>query len=110
MASIDNLKTFDPFADTGDEALPTALHDVHIRCQQRNGRKTITTVEGIPSEYDLKRILKTLKKDFGCNGHINKDTDHGEILQFQGDQRQKIQEFLIEALQIKKEQIKIHGF
>merc|ERR1711977_319176 len=25
---------------------------VHIRIQQRNGRKTLTTVQGIPDEYD----------------------------------------------------------
>jgi translation initiation factor 1 len=35
---------------------------VHIRIQQRTGRKTITTVQGIPHEYDLQRIVRYLKK------------------------------------------------
>lgn len=110
MASLDNLTNkFDPFADTGDNE-PQVSNYIHIRCQQRNGRKTITTVEGIPTQYDLKRILKTLKKDFGCNGHINKDTELGEILQFQGDQRTKVMDFLTNALQIAKKDIKVHGF
>lgn len=35
---------------------------VHIRIQQRNGRKTLTTVQGISQDYDLKRIAKECKK------------------------------------------------
>ncbi|CAI5441996.1 unnamed protein product [Caenorhabditis angaria] len=34
----------------------------HIRIQQRTGRKTITTVQGVGTEYDLKRIVQYLKK------------------------------------------------
>uniref|UniRef100_A0A915LGE6 SUI1 domain-containing protein n=1 Tax=Meloidogyne javanica TaxID=6303 RepID=A0A915LGE6_MELJA len=34
----------------------------HIRIQQRTGRKTITTVQGIATEYDLKKIVRYLKK------------------------------------------------
>ncbi|GMM49465.1 translation initiation factor eIF1 [Starmerella bacillaris] len=109
MASLDNLSSFDPFAESGDSKTQIA-NQIHIRCQQRNGRKTITTVQGIPSEYDLKRILKTLKKEFGCNGHINKDEELGDVLQFQGDQRQKVLDFLTTALEIPKTDIKMHGF
>ena len=35
---------------------------VHIRIQQRNGRKSITTVAGLSPELDLKKILRALKK------------------------------------------------
>ena len=28
---------------------------IHIRIQQRNGRKTLTTVQGIHTKFDLKR-------------------------------------------------------
>ncbi|TOF73226.1 hypothetical protein CGJ15_27390, partial [Vibrio parahaemolyticus] len=45
--SIQNLNTFDPFADAArgtDEGVQDGL--VHIRIQQRNGRKTLTTVQG----------------------------------------------------------------
>lgn len=35
---------------------------MHIRIQQRNGRKTLTTVQGLSSEYDLKKIVRACKK------------------------------------------------
>ena len=35
---------------------------VHIRIQQRNGRKTLTTVQGISQQYDLKKIARVCKK------------------------------------------------
>ncbi|KAK9458982.1 translation initiation factor SUI1 [Lipomyces oligophaga] len=107
--SIENLKTFDPFADTGDDD-NKPYNYIHIRIQQRNGRKTLTTVQGLPEEYDLKRILKALKKDFACNGTIVKDDELGEVIQLQGDQRVKVMEFLSTQLKILKQNIKIHGF
>lgn len=30
--------------------------------QQRNGRKSLTTVQGLPEAFDYKKILKALKK------------------------------------------------
>jgi len=48
---------------------PLLIHPqnyIHIRIQQRNGRKTLTTVQGVPAEYDLKRILKALKKVYSA--------------------------------------------
>lgn len=35
---------------------------VHIRVQQRNGKKSLTTVQGLPQEFDYKKILKAIKK------------------------------------------------
>lgn len=32
---------------------------------ERNGRKTLTTVQGLPKKFDQKKILKVLKKKFG---------------------------------------------
>jgi translation initiation factor 1 (eIF-1/SUI1) len=32
---------------------------------ERNGRKTLTTVQGIPPKFDHKKILKVIKKEFG---------------------------------------------
>lgn len=40
----------------------TSLLLKDIRIQQRNGRKTLTTVQGLPSEYDQKKLLKAFKK------------------------------------------------
>lgn len=53
----------DPFADASkgsDDNVQDGL--VHIRIQQRNGRKTLTTVQGLSAEYDLKKIVRACKK------------------------------------------------
>jgi translation initiation factor 1 len=81
-----------------------------IRIQQRNGRKTLTTVQGIPKEMDPFRILKALKKVFACNGTVVEDEVLGSVLQLQGDHRVKIQNFLIEENIATKDGVKIHGF
>lgn len=81
-----------------------------IRIQQRSGRKTLTTVQGLPKELDPKRVLKVFKKDFACNGTIVQDEDLGEVIQLQGDHRTKVSQLLVEEQICKKEDIQIHGF
>lgn len=51
MYSIQNLHSFNPLADAskGDNLLPAGTE---IRIQQRNGRKTLTTVQGMADDYD----------------------------------------------------------
>ncbi|GAA5942260.1 translation initiation factor eIF1 [Sporobolomyces koalae] len=110
-------KPYDAFADEGAEEDDVQVevkkskqaNHIHIRIQQRNGRKTITTLQGVPSEYDPKKLLKAFKKEFACNGSIVDDEEMGKVIQLQGDQRQKILEILIEE-GIEKETIKMHGF
>ena len=51
----------DPFADDNEGGGSSEGH-IHIRIQQRNGRKTLTTVQGIRPDYDLKKIVKACKK------------------------------------------------
>ncbi|KAJ5114674.1 hypothetical protein NUU61_000433 [Penicillium alfredii] len=94
--SIENLKTFDPFAEADEDTGETkqSQNYIHIRIQQRNGRKTLTTVQGLPKKFDQKKILKVIKKKFACNGTIVADTEMGEVIQLQGDQRKDVQEFL----------------
>ena len=130
--SIENLKTFDPFA--GDEdGVQEGL--VHIRIQQRNGRKTLTTIQGLSAEYDLKKIVRACKKvrsswpllslaltderyraslinfqEFACNGTVVEHPEYGEVLQLQGDQRHKICDWLTKTSLVKSDQLKVHGF
>jgi hypothetical protein len=40
----------------------TDVFPTDIRIQQRNGRKTLTTVQGLPNDLDFQRILKAFKK------------------------------------------------
>ncbi|KGQ01172.1 translation initiation factor SUI1 [Paracoccidioides lutzii Pb01] len=113
--SIENLKTFDPFAEADEDTGDTkqSQNYIHIRIQQRNGRKTLTTVQGLPKKFDQKKILKVIKKKFACNGTIVNDSEMGEVIQLQGDQRKDVQEFLVdkkEGLELDAKTIKVHGF
>ncbi|KAJ9054559.1 Eukaryotic translation initiation factor eIF-1, variant 2 [Entomophthora muscae] len=86
------------------------IYTLDVRIQQRNGRKTLTTLQGLPKEFDQKRLLKHFKKDFACNGNIVDDEEMGEVIQLQGDQRTKIHDFLIQQKIATKAQVKVHGF
>ncbi|RFN44696.1 eukaryotic translation initiation factor eif-1 [Fusarium flagelliforme] len=113
--SIENLKTYDPFAEADEDTGETkqTQNYIHIRIQQRNGRKTLTTVQGLPKKFDQKKILKVIKKKFACNGTIVNDSEMGEVIQLQGDQRKDVQEFLVdkkEGLELDAKTIKVHGF
>lgn len=110
----------DPFANANDEepestsqaGVPAGKQSqyIHLRVQQRNGRKTLTTIQGIPAELDQKKLLKAFKKVFACNGTIVEDDELGEVIQLQGDHRAKVQQFLVEERICTKDQIKVHGF
>ena len=78
--------------------------NVHIRIQNRNGKKCITTIQGLANDLDLNRITKTLKKTFKCSGTIIED-----VIQIQGDQRNNIVDFLVSENIVSKERIIIHG-
>ncbi|PIN22257.1 Translation initiation factor 1 (eIF-1/SUI1) [Handroanthus impetiginosus] len=88
--------TFDPFAEAKDSGAPGAKEYVHICIQQRNGKKSLTTVQGLRKEFSYEKILKDLKKEFCCNGNVVQDKELGK--------------FLISVGLVKKDQIKIHGF
>lgn len=114
-------------SDTKRDAL------VHIRVQQRTGRKSITTVSGL-RELNYKKLLSEIKKRFACNGSIQDDKEHGPfnisppnqlttlivstiplitpgtVLQLQGDQRESIQRFLLEENIVTADAIRVHGF
>ncbi|XP_068145158.1 eukaryotic translation initiation factor eIF1-like [Drosophila tropicalis] len=109
--SIQNLNTRDPFADAkngNEDNIQDGL--VHIRIQQRNGRKTLTTVQGLSTEYDLKKIVRSCKKEFACNGTIIEHPEHGEVIQLQGDQRENICQWLTKAGLARADRLKVHGF
>ena len=48
----------------------------------------------LTTEYDPKKLLKAFKKEFACNGTLVEDEELGQVIQLQGDQRQKISMFL----------------
>ncbi|KAG9454029.1 hypothetical protein H6P81_006933 [Aristolochia fimbriata] len=102
---------FDPFAEANaDDSGAGSKEYVHVRIQQRNGRKSLTTVQGLRKEFSYNKILKDLKKEFCCNGTVVEDAELGQVIQLQGDQRKNVSTFLVQAGIVKKEHIKIHGF
>jgi translation initiation factor 1 len=105
----------DPFAEEdAAEAKKAKKKDskeyVHIRVQQRNGRKSLTTVQGLPQAFDYNKILKALKKEFCCNGCVIEDDDLGKVLQLQGDQRKNVTAFIAANELVAKDSVKVHGF
>ncbi|KAJ2785876.1 Eukaryotic translation initiation factor eIF-1 [Coemansia javaensis] len=85
------------------------VKNIHIRVQQRNARKSITSLQGLPDEFDLKRMLKHFKKTFGCLGAVVNDKEMGKVIQLAGDQRIKLREFLTSEGIAEKKNIYIHG-
>lgn len=71
----------DPFAEANDDSAATGAKGyVHIRIQQRNGRKSLTTVQGLKKEFSYEKILKDLKKEFCCNGTVVQDKELGKVI------------------------------
>lgn len=71
------VMALDPFSEPQKGGGASSEGHIHIRIQQRNGRKTLTTVQGIAEDYDKKKIVKVCKKVRGqaviklsltCNG------------------------------------------
>jgi translation initiation factor 1 len=100
------LNYLDPFASKEDGKDHSK---VHVRVQQRNGRKCITTVQGLAPDLDLKKIARALKKTFQCNGSVTVDEELGEILQLSGDQRTNVRAFFVDQEVCHEDQIVIHG-
>jgi translation initiation factor 1 len=96
-------------ADSTDAGTSTKGY-VHIRIQQRNGRKSLTTIQGLAFDLDLKKILKALKKTFSTNGTIVNDEELGKVIQLQGDQRKNVLEFFVKYEVCQRSEIKVHGF
>nr|XP_034361781.1 eukaryotic translation initiation factor 1-like [Arvicanthis niloticus] len=114
MSTIQNLHSSEPFADAsaGDDLPPAGTEDyIHIRIQQRNGRKTLQLSKGslMITIKKKKKLVKALKKKFACNGTVIKHPEYGEVIQLQGDQRKNICQFLTETGLAEDDQLKVHG-
>lgn len=100
----------DAFEDAGDNNGVQSEEKVHVRVQQRSGRKCITTVEGLADDLDIKRICKAFKKNFSCNGAVQKDEDSKEVIQLSGDQRTNVKSFLVDQEICLPDSVVLHGF
>ncbi len=108
---ITNFKTFDPFQDAAQATqVSNGGEKIHLRCQQRNGKKCLTTVQGLSRDLPLKQILKDFKKSFSCNGTQLTDPELGEVIQLTGDQREGVRKYLVEKDITEADSITTHGF
>lgn len=110
FATFFDFKILDAFEDANDNKGGAQVAKVHVRVQQRNNRKCITTVAGLADDLDVKRICKAFKKNFSCNGALQKDEDDGEVIQLSGDQRTNVMEFLLDQEICQKDDVVLHGF
>jgi translation initiation factor 1 len=93
--------------ETGEQQLMQDSY-VHIRSQQRNGKKSITIIQNMPDEYDLNKLVKALRKTYACNGSLTTHNIYGEIIMLQGDKRTEVYEFITKVGLVKPELVKIH--
>ena len=85
---------------------------IHLRLV-KSGSKYITTIEGLDSDLNLKRISRAMKKQFCCAVTVKKDDGDAEIIQMQGDHRSNIATWLVANEVLTKSEsesrIVIHG-
>ena len=105
MSNLLNLETKDPLSRFEAEAQQL---NVHIRVQQRRGRKCTTSVEGLSNDFDLKTITKALKKKFMCTGTVLDDPTFGKVIKITGDQRVNIFQFLVDESICYSDQVVVH--
>lgn len=79
--------------------------EVNIRVQQRNGRKCITTVSNLNQFINFDTLVKHFKTEWGCAGTVI-PTPNGKVLQLQGDQLEKLKEFLVTEKLVLRENIR----
>jgi len=108
---FDKKDAFEEADEAADSAGGGVQKDViHIRVQQRNGRKCITSVQGLNEQYDLKKVMKEMKGLFNTNASVTTHDEFGKIIQMQGDQRDNIKTFLCKNGLAPKDKIVVHGF
>ncbi|EAX94592.1 Translation initiation factor SUI1 family protein [Trichomonas vaginalis G3] len=110
MDNSDLVPNFDDIEEKKASVVAPSVKDqIHIRIQQRSGRKSLTIIQGLPEKLDLKKVLSYFKKRFCCNGNIIAEENEPKVLQITGDQRQNVAEFLINEKIAPKEMVIIHG-
>ncbi|CAH2302582.1 eukaryotic translation initiation factor 1 [Pelobates cultripes] len=80
---------------------------ISVKLQQRNGRKTLTNIQGIPDEHDKKKLVQAFKEKFACDGSVVEHPIFGEMIQLPGDQRKNACQFLVEIGLAKDDQLNV---
>ena len=116
--AVDETEGQDDSKNWRTKARKVIPRSVHIRNQQRNGRKSLTLIHGLPTDLKLPKLLRYMQKKFQTSGAIlvpkddegNKKSQEFWVLQFQGDFRKDCYEFLLKYNVCEKEEVVLHGF
>lgn len=106
---MQNDLLFNPAIDA-ISAISTVNEKVQIRIKQRNTRCSITSVEKLPTSFDLVILLKKMRKAFHCSGSIQTSAEGNKFIQLTGDQRLFVKKFLLDNSLVEEENIIMHGF
>lgn len=90
----------------------TKKSKIHIRTQQQ-GRRWLTSVEGLGDEYDLGKIARDMKKCFHCSTSVAENTSGEEVVLIQGNHRDDVREWLLDNAFVTEkeaeERVVVHG-
>jgi translation initiation factor 1 len=89
---------------------PILNFPIHIRLQPRSGSKYLTTIEGIPNDFNYPTLLKDMKKQFYCNGFLAKDSNYRITIILTGDMRLAAKQYLLNKGISDDDHITIHGY
>ena len=86
--------------------------NVHIRIEQRPGRRWITVIYGLQGRNfdEIQKIAREMKKKWMCTGQASIDEEFGPIITLTGDHRLQAREYLIEQEISSSEEIRIMGY
>lgn len=83
---------------------------LHLRIRKRSSKKAVTILQGLPENFDCLSFVRDGCKTMCCGGVIKNDSKYGKIIQFTGDNRKILMEYIIEKQLTSKDRIKIHGY
>ncbi|QGR53880.1 eukaryotic initiation factor eif1/sui1 [Moumouvirus maliensis] len=107
MLDIDN-GIFDPMKELArDKQMYT--EKIHIKLVPRSKTRNTTIVENLPKNINISTFLKAMRQYLHCTGSI-KEKEDGKYVQFTGDHRELIKNFLINKSIAKNEDIILHGY
>lgn len=97
------------------------IEEIHIKSKKRNLNKSWTIIENLDiiKSKDIKNsgktiedysivLIKDLQKVCNCRGFAVKELDQ-ICIQFQGDHKETIKNYLMKTFDFKEENIKLHG-
>lgn len=82
---------------------------VHIRVQQRSGKKFVTTIQGLNPKLNFRRINREFQRRWGCNGTVLETKDAGTVIQLQGNFAERVKDFIVDAHFTTLNNIEVHS-